>query len=193
MIPILILAGGQSRRMRGRDKLLEPVGGIPLLRHVALQALATGHPVHVATLSTSPERGLAIVGLDLVLHRLDAAREGQSGTLRAGVAALPACEAFLVMLGDMPDIRAEDIAAVIAARGRRPDARIWRGAAEDGTPGHPILFDGTLREEFARLSGDEGGKDIVARHRDKMHLVPLPGRRALTDLDTPEDWEAWRG
>ena len=24
-----------------------------------------------------------------------------------------------------------------------------------------------------------------------MRDVPLPGRRALTDLDTPEAWQAW--
>ncbi|MBS8271860.1 nucleotidyltransferase family protein, partial [Halomonas litopenaei] len=28
-IPILILAAGRSRRMRGRDKLLEDVDGLP--------------------------------------------------------------------------------------------------------------------------------------------------------------------
>ena len=151
MIPILILAGGQSRRMRGRDKLLEPVGGIPLLRHVAQAALASGHPVHVATAATNPERGLAVVGLEVALHSLPEAREGQSGTLRAGVAALPDCAAFMVMLGDMPDIGPEEIDAVLAAREAHPQALIWRGAAEDGTPGHPILFDGSLRASYTLL------------------------------------------
>ena len=32
MIPILILAAGASRRMRGQDKLLQVVDGMPLLR-----------------------------------------------------------------------------------------------------------------------------------------------------------------
>ena len=42
MIPILILAGGASSRMQGRDKLLEDVDGVPLLRKQVLIAAATG-------------------------------------------------------------------------------------------------------------------------------------------------------
>ena len=37
--PILILAAGQSRRMRGRDKLMEVVEGQPLIRRQAEMAL----------------------------------------------------------------------------------------------------------------------------------------------------------
>ena len=81
---------------------------------------------------------------------------------------------------------------MVAARAANPASAIWRGAAEDGTPGHPVLFDGALRDDFADLSGDSGGRAIIDRYKDRTHLVPLPGRRALTDLDTPEDWEAWR-
>ena len=39
-IAALVLAAGAARRMRGRDKLLEPVAGRPLLRAVAEAALA---------------------------------------------------------------------------------------------------------------------------------------------------------
>ena len=37
-ISILILASGFARRMRGADKVLQPVGGIPLLRRLAIAA-----------------------------------------------------------------------------------------------------------------------------------------------------------
>ena len=50
---ILIPAAGRSSRMRGRDKLLEQVGGIPLLRLRVEAALATGHQVLV-TLPVEP-------------------------------------------------------------------------------------------------------------------------------------------
>ncbi|NBR54129.1 MAG: nucleotidyltransferase family protein, partial [Rhodobacteraceae bacterium] len=44
MTPILILAAGKSSRMRGRDKHLEEIDGVPLLRRLALAALALGEP-----------------------------------------------------------------------------------------------------------------------------------------------------
>mgnify|MGYP006184317219 CR=1 FL=1 len=43
------------------------------------------------------------------------------------------------------------------------------------------------------LSGsDEGARSVLVRHRARLRLVPLPGHHATTDLDTPEDWAAWR-
>ncbi|MCC5975136.1 MAG: nucleotidyltransferase family protein, partial [Rubellimicrobium sp.] len=85
-----------------------------------------------------------------------------------------------------------DLRKVMAAADTDPDSLIWRGATEDGAPGHPILFDARLRPEFASLDGDTGGAPLLARHRDRTCLVPLPGQRARRDLDTPEDWAAWR-
>jgi CTP:molybdopterin cytidylyltransferase MocA len=42
------------------------------------------------------------------------------------------------------------------------------------------------------LSGDEGAKRILSQEASRVHLVPLADDRALVDLDTPEDWAAWR-
>ena len=47
MIPIVILAAGASSRMRGRDKLLELVDGVALLRRQVERALNTGAKVFV--------------------------------------------------------------------------------------------------------------------------------------------------
>ena len=40
-VAAIVLAAGAARRMRGRDKLLEPVGGRPVLRAVAEAARAS--------------------------------------------------------------------------------------------------------------------------------------------------------
>jgi len=85
----------------------------------------------------------------------------------------------------MPDITAEDMRALAAAF---DGARAARGAGADGTPGHPVLLPAAALSALARLSGDTGARGLVRGAR----LVALPGRHALTDLDTPEDWAAWR-
>ena len=53
MITIIILAAGSSSRMRGRDKLLEKIDDIPLLRQQALAALAVSNDV-IITLPPAP-------------------------------------------------------------------------------------------------------------------------------------------
>ena len=74
-----------------------------------------------------------------------------------------------------------------------PETLILRGTDTKGTRGHPIVFDACLRPEFADLTGDSGGADILRRHKDRIEYVRLPADHATLDLDTPEDWAAYRG
>lgn len=190
-VAILILAGGASRRMGGRDKLLEPVEGQPNLRRLAVMALGLSDDVVVALRPGAEARKTALEGLAVTLIEPAGALEGMGGTMRDSFAALADRAAVLMVLGDMPEITANDMARVMAARQARPDALIWRGATGDGTPGHPILFDARLFEALRRLSGDDGGRDVAARHAEQTVLVPLPGTRARLDLDTARDWDEW--
>ena len=78
----------------------------------------------------------------------------------------------------------------------RPSAEpelIWRGGTTDGTPGHPALFPRDLWDDLQAVTGDEGGRSVLKRHADRVRTVPLPGRMAVLDLDTPEDWAAYLG
>ena len=143
-LPVILLAAGASTRMRGRDKLMEDLGGQPLLRHQARLAQSIG-PVTVALPPAPHPRYTAISGLD-----------------------------------------------VAASVDLNSDTLIWRAATEDGTPGHPIIFAAALFDQLRQLSGDDGGRAVVRGAASRMQLVPLSGQRARLDLDTPEDWAAWR-
>ena len=192
MIPILILAGGGSTRMRGRDKLLEPVGGVPLLRRLAEQALATGQPVFVALPAPDHPRQAVLAGLELTVLIIPEAAEGMSGTMRGAVRQLPDCAAFMMVLGDLVAIGTAEMLAILAARDDNPAHLIWRGATTNGRPGHPIIFDSTLRPAFDALTGDGGGETLVNPLKDQTHLTQFADDRARLDLDTPEDWAKWR-
>ncbi|MEM1079456.1 MAG: NTP transferase domain-containing protein [Pseudomonadota bacterium] len=189
----LILAAGASRRMAGRDKLMELVEGRPLVaRQAALAAKVTRDVIVALPPKPHPRYG-ALDALGVTALPIPESAEGMGGTLRGAVARLPkTCTGLLLLLGDLPDITEDDLRAVLTAREEVPSARIWRGATMSGAPGHPILFAPEVFPDFARLAGDEGGQAMIARHRDHVHLVPLPDSRARRDLDTPGDWAAWR-
>lgn len=191
---ILILAAGRSSRMGGTDKLTQQVGGEPLIRHVARQALATGCPVAV-TLPPEADafgaaRRQALVGLDVKIQTVPDPSQGMAASLVAGLAAIPQQAAVLILLADMPDLTMQDL-ALLLDRHRADPTAILRGAS-NGRPGHPVLFPADLRPDLSQLSGDDGARSVLQRHAGRVVLVPLPGRHALTDLDTPADWAAWR-
>lgn len=193
-IPIILLAAGQSSRMRGRDKLLEPVDGVPLLRRQAEMACrVTSGPVLV-TLPPAPHpRRNALDGVPVEMVTVRDAAEGMNASLRAGIAALPkAAPAAMVLLADLPDLDDDDLNMVIQSVDLSDGNKVWRGATSDGAAGHPIIFAASLFAAIARLHGDSGGREVVAGAQGKMVLVRLPGTRARNDLDTPEAWARWR-
>jgi CTP:molybdopterin cytidylyltransferase MocA len=188
---LLLLAAGASSRMRGPDKLLEEVGGVPLLARSAREALATGLDVIVALSPDRPDRARALAEMPLGRVWVPDAGEGMAASLRAAVAAAPEAAPLAVLLADMPEITSGDIAMLVGAFGAAGSERVVRAASEDGQPGQPVIFPARLRPALLALTGDAGGREIL--RREEVFLVPLPGRRALTDLDTPEDFAAFRG
>ncbi|MEM8655325.1 MAG: nucleotidyltransferase family protein [Pseudomonadota bacterium] len=192
MLPILILAAGASSRMRGRDKLREDIDGQPLLTRQIALAHTQSDDVRVALPPAPHPRHDLVAGTNARIVSVPDAAEGMGASLRTIFATLGSSPKAMLLLGDLPDITESDLRAVIKASETHPDALIWRGATEDGRGGHPIIFDRALYPALQRLTGDDGGRAVVTSAADKVHLIPLPGTRARCDLDTPEDWAAWR-
>ncbi len=189
-LTILILAAGSSSRMRGADKLLEHIDDTPQIVRIAHAALTAGCPTYVALPTDRPLRTQAIADLPVTQIPVPNAAEGMGASIRTAAAAIPDGP-LMILLADLVEITSEDLHTMITAHTTHPDA-VLRGAAEDGTPGHPAIFPADLRSALLSLQGDAGARGLFHSHRDRLHLVPLPGSHATTDLDTPEDWAAWR-
>lgn len=192
-IAVLIPAAGFARRMRGADKLLEPVAGEAILHRQARIAAEAGAARVIVTLPAGGgARASALAGLDVVMVEVPEAGEGMAASIRAGVAAAEGAEGLMILLADLPELEAADLERLMAAwraDGARP---ILRACSDAGRPGHPVIFPADLFGELARLSGDTGPRPVIAAHGERLREVALPGARAVTDLDTPEDWAAWR-
>lgn len=191
-ITILIPAAGAARRMRGADKMMEQVGGQPLIARQASAARATGARVLVTLPPGNATRAAALVGLGVETILVPDHAEGLAASLRAGVAALaPGTNALIVFLADLPQITTADLNALISTHRAMPN-RIIQAATPDWAPGHPVLLPSWIFPALMELTGDAGARAILARHGESVVLVPLSDARAVTDLDTPEDWLAWR-
>ena len=191
---ILIPAAGASRRMEGRDKLLEPVDGGPLLARTVRHAMDAGAAKVWVTLPPGPgARRDALKGTFVKVIEVPDWDEGISASLRAGAraAGAQAASGLVVVLPDLPEIETADIARFVEEHRKAPDAAL-RATAGDGRPGHPVLIPARLFEMLAGLHGDTGARAVLEAEGDMLRALPLAGARAVTDLDTPADWAAWR-
>lgn len=191
-LAILLLAAGSSSRMRGGDKLLEEVDGVPMLRKLADHACAVCDTVLVCLRDADEARRLVLGGLDCQTVIVPDAMDGMAHSLRAGIAQLPEhVSGVMVIPADMPELTEQDLGKMIAVHQAHPSQTL-RATSHDSHPGHPVVFPKILFEELRLLSGDVGARSVLKRHAGSLQFVALPERHALTDLDTPEAWQAWR-
>ncbi len=187
-LSVLIAAAGSARRMRGADKLLEPVDGEPILRRQARMALGLGGVVRVTlpVAGQGPNRFRALVGLAVDIKLVPEADTGMAASLRQG--ADMGSGGLMILLPDMPGIGRAEIAAMAEAFSREP-GRVLRGSSQ-GRAGHPVILPARLVPGLAGLTGDQGAKEII--RGEPPVLIELPEDAAMLDLDSPEDWAAWR-
>jgi len=180
--------------MKGRDKLLETINNIPLIRRVCARCCDSQAAIVRAVLRPDDmARTAAIEGLGVEILRNNDWQSGMATSLKRGLRGLARhIDAVLIVLGDMPDITARDIDALIAAYDPDHGTTICQGTNSLGAGGHPVLFG---RRHFAALRGiygDDGGRAVIAANPAARCAVTLDGAAALTDLDTPADWTAYR-
>jgi len=182
----IVLAGGQSSRMGGPNKLMAQFSGRPLVRQTVERALASGANGVVVVTGHQAERiGDALDGLDVTLaHNPDFA-SGLASSLKVGVAALPEDAAgALIMLGDMPGVSAADLESLIAEFRRSGGQSVVR-ATHAGKRGNPLVLPHSLFASIRKLEGDTG-----ARHLVEVGTVPVIdieiGEGASSDVDTPD-------
>jgi len=193
-VAAIVLAAGRSTRMGGPNKLLAELNGKPLVRIVAEQALASrASPVIVVTGHQNMEVQRALAGLDVqFVHNPDFA-SGLAGSVRTGIAAVPdAADGAVICLGDMPMIDAKLLDRLIEAFA--PD----RGGliaipVSDGRRGNPVLWSRRFFAELSKVEGDTGGRHLIGRHIEAVVEVPVEGRAAFLDIDTPEALASARG
>ena len=194
-IAIVLLAAGASRRMRGRDKLLEDIGqGIPLLRRVAETAWAsTASEITVVLGARADARKDALGFLPFRTVTNQHWQSGMASSIRAGIEALPdGVDGAIILLADMPDVGADLIDMLITAFDPERGIDIVRPVSASGPVGNPILFGKRHFPALAALSGDSGAKPVIAAHPDSVLDVPSGDDGVLIDLDTPEAWQKWR-
>ena len=187
----VVLAAGCSTRM-GKDKLLLPYRGRPLLVH-ALRCMADSPASPVfCVLGCRAEEILPAIqadpagaGIHYLINRDFAS--GRASSVRLALATIPErCEGAVFLPGDMPLVRAADVGALIE-RFERTGAPIVVAVDEAGERAHPVLFARLLFPRLTALEGDESGQGIIRESWDAAEKVPIARSRVL-DVDTEEDY-----
>jgi molybdenum cofactor cytidylyltransferase len=179
----VLLAAGSGARFGGH-KLLAPLPDGTAVAVAAARHLIDALPDSVAVLRPGDEilaSLLAAEGLRIVVN--PNANGGMGTSLACGVAAVEA-DGWVITLADMPAIQPATIQAVAEAlaAGASLAAPVYQGQR-----GHPIGFARRFHAVLTTLTGDRGGRDILARHSNELRLIEVDDPGVLVDIDHPAD------
>jgi molybdenum cofactor cytidylyltransferase len=181
----IVLAAGTSSRFGEGSKLLAPVEGTPLVRR-AVEPLCEILPEVVVVLGHEADAVReALCDRPITFVENESYRDGQASSVRRGIEAVgERVDGALFALGDMPDVRPATVAMLVDAFGAGVGDPVVAGF--EGRRGNPVVFGRAYFDRLAAISGDVGGRAILASAGDTA-LVATRDPGVLRDVDTPAD------
>lgn len=183
----LILAAGLSSRM-GDFKPLMPLRGKTLIENTVDSLLLCGAaPVVVVLGYRGAEIEMVLKsryldGALTLVYNCDYATTDMLTSIKIGLDAMPPCDAFFLLPGDMPVVKKETFLAVARATPER-EARIVFPTLE-GYRKHPPLIDSRWIPKIRNYDGVQGLRGFWKLHEDAIVTVPVDDVGCWTDLDT---------
>lgn len=189
----VVLAAGLSTRFgagAALPKQLFSVDGETLVRRICREALASGLADVVLVTGHARRRVSAeVADLDLRAIHNAAYADGQSGSVRAGLAAVRADAAGAMFLAvDQPGLDAAVIDLLLAAF-RGPGSIVV--PAFRGRRGAPVTFGRRWFGELERLRGDRGARPLLGPLARHVREVELDSPAPLEDVDTEAEARSW--
>jgi molybdenum cofactor cytidylyltransferase len=188
MISAIVLAAGQSRRM-GKPKINLSWGDTTILGfilHVLDQAGVDEIIVVIGDIQPQalPE-GLA--ASMRITHNPEASKTEMLTSLQVGIRCLsPESDAFLVVLGDQPQIQRgviQELISTFHGTGSEiivPSYKMRRG--------HPWLASRRIWKDILALEESQTLRSFLADHNSKIFYLNVQTDSILKDIDTPEDY-----
>lgn len=187
---VLLAAGLSSRFGDDPPKQLVRTGGVPQVRRIATEALASSLDELIVVVGHRADEVQSLVD-DLDLRKIENGNytDGQSTSVRAGLAAVSeSMDAVLFLTCDQPYLDRQTIDQILDAYRQAPTKILV--PTHKGQRGSPVLFSRALFAELAGLEGDRGGRQLFAEHPGEIQSVELLSGQPLADFDTPAELAA---
>jgi len=183
----LILAAGQGRRFGG-NKLTAMLDNKPVIQHCLDTLITLDHPIAIVYEHDNAELSRCISAYPIQKLAFDAARRGMGASLAYGVEQTKDWNGWIICLGDMPWISLDTYQKISDKLHNHAITRpTTLNTSPPQTPGHPVGFQRRFKQELLALTGDEGAKCIISRHKDMLYSMETSDYGIVLDIDRPSD------
>ena len=191
MITAILLAAGQSKRLRGENKLTKLFKGKPLINHILFSLIKSKVNKIIIVLGFEhlkiKTKLLKSKKINFVINKNY--KKGMSSSIKTGLKKLPKNnKGFLIVLGDMPNITKTTINKICLSI-TRSDKEIILPKFKNRT-GNPIGFKHSMIKNIYKIKGDRGAKNIIKKNNKKIKFLNINSKSILINLNTKRNFSS---
>ena len=189
MIKAILLAAGQSKRIKSENKLTKLYKKKPLLSY-SLKALhkskvnkviiVLGHQQNeVKKIIKKNKKNIFSFNKDF--------RKGMASSIKVGLKKITKNDkGFIVVQSDMPFIKSSDINKIYnSIKSKKFLVHVLKFKNKVG---NPIGFDISIVKKFKRIKGDFGAKFMVKRLKNETKFITINSLKSFKDFDKVSDF-----
>ncbi len=189
MIKVILLAAGQSKRLKNENKLIKKFKNKALINH-SLQALIKSKVDKIIIVLGYQNKEVRKVIKNnkkniFVLNKKF--RLGMSSSINTGLKKISKKDkGFIIVQSDMPFIKSSDINKIYNSILKK--RHLVHVLKFKNKIGNPIGFDNSILTKFKRMKGDVGAKFMVKRLKNNTNFIKVLSKRVFKDLDVRKDF-----
>jgi len=189
MIKAILLAAGQSKRLKSENKLIKLYKKKPLINY-SLKTLHKSKVNKVIIVLGHQKNELKKIikkNKKNIFTYNKEYKKGMASSIKVGLKKITKKDkGFIIIQSDMPFIKSSDINKI--CRSIKSKKYLVHALRYKNRVGNPIGFDGSIMKKFKKMKGDIGAKFMVKRLKNETKFIKIKNLKSFKDFDNVSDF-----
>tara|TARA_B100000579_G_scaffold382954_1_gene352491 strand:- start:167 stop:742 length:576 start_codon:yes stop_codon:yes gene_type:complete len=189
MIKAILLAAGQSKRLKNENKLIKKFKNKPLITFSVNSLIKSKVNKIIIVLGYEGSKIKKVIKKNKKINFIFNKRfkSGMSTSIKVGIKKISKKDkGFIIAQSDMPFVKTADINKIYNSIKKRK--KLVHALTYLNRVGNPIGFDISLRKKFKNIKGKFGAKFMVKRLKNETNFLKVSSNRIFRDLDKKSDF-----
>ena len=191
MIKAILLAAGQSKRMKSENKLIKLYKNKPLINYSlnVLKKSKVNKIIIVLGHQNKEVKKIIKKNKKIIFTYNKNYKQGMASSIKVGLKKVSKNDdGFIVAQSDMPFVKLSDINKI--CRSIKTKKFLVHALKYKNRLGNPIGFDISLIKKFKNIKGQFGAKFMVKRLKNRTNFINTSSLKSFKDFDKVSDFRS---
>ena len=191
MIKAILLAAGQSKRMKSENKLIKLYKNKPLINY-SLNVLTKSKVNKIILVLGHQHKEVKKIikkNKKIIFTYNKNYKKGMASSIKIGLKKISKNDkGFIIAQSDMPFVKQSDINKI--CRSINSKKFLIHALKYKTRVGNPIGFDSSLIKKFKNIKGQFGAKFMVKRLKNRTNFIKTKSIKSFKDFDKASDFRS---